>query len=449
MNPLLRPSAPKALIALEDGTCYEGFSAGAAGEAFGELVFNTSVVGYQEIITDPSYAGQVVLFTYPQIGNYGVCVGDEQAERPALAGLIARDVCATPSNWRSHETLPHYLARHGIVAVEGVDTRDLTLHVRDPGTLRCALSTQDLDPKSLIERVRESPLISEHTWVADVSVEEPHEFAAKAATAATSCEFAAKAATSCDFAAEAAKGAKAAEGERALRRIVALDCGQKRGILDCLLQEGLDVEVVPWDSTAKEILARKPDGVFLSNGPGDPRELEGPQAVAEELLGKVPLFGICLGHQMICQATGATMVKLPYGHHGGNQPVKNLLSGMVEVTAQNHNYGVDFSTMGPVVPELSGGFGEHVSDLREWVARGVAPVVANPRWGRIRLTHVALNDGTPEGIQFLDVPAFSVQYHPEASPGPHDANYLFESFRRLVEGDPRYLAIDVRTRRPH
>ena len=230
--------------------------------------------------------------------------------------------------------------------------------------------------------------------------------------------------------------------------MVALDCGEKQGILNHLTEVGLEVTVVPWDTTAEEILALEPQGVFLSNGPGDPRELDIPQSVAEGLLGKVPLFGICLGHQMICAAAGGAIVKLPYGHHGGNQPVTNLLSGMVEVTAQNHNYGLDFASLGPIVPELSGGYAEHVDDLREWVNRHVAPVVDSPKFGRVRLTHVALNDGTPEGIQFLDIPAFSVQYHPEANPGPHDSGYLFESFRRLIAGDPAYLDIDVREGRP-
>ena len=191
-------------------------------------------------------------------------------------------------------------------------------------------------------------------------------------------------------------------------------------------------------------MARNPEGVFLSNGPGDPREVVEPAACAAELIGKVPLFGICMGHQMICQAAGASIEKLPYGHHGGNQPVMNLLSGMVEITAQNHNYGLEFASLGELVPELSGGETKHHNDLRFWTERHIAPVVNSERFGRIQLTHVNLNDGTPEGVQFLDAQCFSVQYHPEASPGPHDALYLFEAFRRLIEGDPNYLSIDVR-----
>ncbi len=393
-----------------------GRSAGALGEVFGEIVFNTSMSGYQEIITDPSYAGQIVLFTYPQIGNYGVTEDDEQAGAPALAGVVVKDLCYEPSNWRSQETLPGYLERHGVVGIEDVDTRTLTLRVRERGAMRAAISTVDLDPASLVERVRKSPSISEHNWVAEVSTLEAYQ----------------------------EPGAK----ERETYRVVALDCGEKQGILDELRRVGLDVTIVPWDTSAKEILALEPDGVFLSNGPGDPRELDIPQGIAERLLGKVPLFGICLGHQMICAAAGAKIEKLPYGHHGGNQPVQNLFSGMVEVTAQNHNYGLDFSSLGPIDPELSGGYTEHERDLRAWAERGVAPVAVSAKVGRVRLTHVALNDGTPEGIQFLDVPAFSVQYHPEANPGPHDSHYLFESFRRLIEGNPNYLNIDVREGRP-
>ncbi len=423
MNPLLAQGAKKALLALEDGTTFEGLSAGAEGETFGELVFNTSMSGYQEVISDPSYAGQVVAFTYPQIGNYGVCAEDMQSDGVDLAGVIVCDMCHTPSNWRSEGTLPNFLAEHGIVAIESVDTRELTLRVREAGTMRCAISTEDLDPASLVARVKAAPSISETNWVAKVSTPEAYDVAAKV-----------------DL-----------DRPRRRLRVTALDCGEKYGILRGLVGAGLDVRVVPWDTPAEEILAANPDGVFLSNGPGDPRELPEPAACAAELLGKVPVFGICLGHQMICQAAGAQIEKLPYGHHGGNQPVMNLLSGMTEVTAQNHNYGLVFPSLGELDVELSGGqkvvdewHAANTSDLRFWSERRIAPVANTERFGRIRLTHVNLNDGTPEGIQFLDIPAFSVQYHPEASPGPHDAVYLFEAFRRLMEGDNTYLAIDVR-----
>ena len=423
MNPLLAHDATPALLALADGTTFEGLSVGARGETFGELVFNTSMSGYQEVISDPSYAGQVVAFTYPQIGNYGVCAQDMQSEGVALAGVVVCDMCHTPNNWRSEGSLPEFLASHGIVAIEGVDTRELTLRVREAGTMACAISTTDLDPASLVARVKAAPSISETNWVAKVSTPEPYEVDAKVSL----------------------------DAPRRRLRVVALDCGEKLGILRSLVSVGLDVRVVPWNTPASEILALGPDGVFLSNGPGDPRELPEPAACAAELIGKVPVFGICLGHQMISVAAGAQIEKLPYGHHGGNQPVMNLLSGMVEVTAQNHNYGLVYPSLGELVSELSGGDevvaawrAANTQDLRFWSERRIAPVVSTERFGRIRLTHVNLNDGTPEGIQFLDAPCFSVQYHPEAAPGPHDASYLFEAFRRLMEGDPSYLAIDVR-----
>ena len=423
MNPLLACGATRALLALEDGTTFEGLSVGSAGETFGELVFNTSMSGYQEIITDPSYAGQVVAFTYPQIGNYGVCAADMQAAGVAMAGVVVCDMCHTPNNWRSEGSLPDFLANQGIVAIECVDTRELTLRVREAGTMRCAISTTDLDPAHLVARVNKAPSISETNWVAQVSTPESYDVPAKV-----------------DL-----------DRPRKQLDVVALDCGEKRAILRGLVGAGLNVRVVPCDTPASEILALKPNGVFFSNGPGDPRELPQIEATVSALLGEVALFGICLGHQMVCQAAGATIEKLPYGHHGGNQPVMNLLSGMVEVTAQNHNYGLVFDSLGTFVPELCGGSevvgaweAARTHDLRFWSSRHIAPVINSERFGRVRLTHVNLNDGTPEGIQFLDIPAFSVQYHPEASPGPHDAAYLFAAFRALMEGVPDYLAIDVR-----
>ncbi len=422
MNPLLASSARRALLALEDGTTFEGLSAGADGETFGEIVFNTSLTGYHEVVSDPSYAGQIVTFTYPQIGNYGICAQDMQSDKLSLAGVVVRDMCHTPSNWRSAQSLPDLLREQGIVAIEGVNTRALTLRVRDVGTMRAAISTTDLDPAHLVARVQASPSISEHNWVQDVSCNKPFELAAT------------------DIA-----SAFAAQSEaRPHYRVVAVDCGEKKGILQGLNSAGLDVVAVPWNSSAQDILSYEPDGVFFSNGPGDPRSLPEVAATVSELLGKVPLFGICLGHQMLSMASGATIEKLPYGHHGGNQPVMNLLSGMVEITAQNHNYGLDFASLGPLVPELSQGQTQHQEDLRYWCEKRIAPVVMSEKVGRVRLTHVNLNDGTPEGIQLLDCNAFSVQYHPEACPGPHDALYLFEAFRRLIEQDENYIAIDVR-----
>ena len=412
MNPLIDDgSTPRALLALEDGSVFEGLSCGAAGETFGEVVFNTSMVGYQEIVSDPSYAGQIVTLTYPQVGNYGVCEEVMQSPELYLRGLVVRDMCRTPNNWTSTGSLPELLRNHGVVAIEGVDTRALTLTIRDKGAMRAAISTVDLDPESLVARVRASERISEHNFVPDVSRKEIVTLPA--------------------------------QGERRFR-VVAFDCGVKQGILDGLTSRGCEVTVVPWDTPAEKVLEMDPDGVFFSNGPGDPEQVGPTAAAARAIIGKKPVFGICLGNQLISIAAGSEIEKLPYGHHGGNEPVMNLLTGKVEITAQNHNYGLVFKTMGELVPELSGGVTEHFDDMREWSRRGIAPVVMTKELGRVRLTHVNLNDGTPEGIQFLDAPTFSVQYHPEACPGPHDSAYLFEAFCRLMEGKEDYLAIDVR-----
>ena len=412
MNPLIDDgSTPRALLALEDGSVFEGLSCGAAGETFGEVVFNTSMVGYQEIVSDPSYAGQIVTLTYPQVGNYGVCEEVMQSPELYLRGLVVRDMCRTPNNWTSTGSLPELLGNHGVVAIEGVDTRALTLTIRDKGAMRAAISTVDLDPESLVARVRASERISEHNFVPDVSRKEIVTLPA--------------------------------QGERRFR-VVAFDCGVKQGILDGLTSRGCEVTVVPWDTPAEKVLEMDPDGVFFSNGPGDPEQVGPTAAAARAIIGKKPVFGICLGNQLISIAAGSEIEKLPYGHHGGNEPVMNLLTGKVEITAQNHNYGLVFKTMGELLPELSGGVTEHFDDMREWSRRGIAPVVMTKELGRVRLTHVNLNDGTPEGIQFLDAPTFSVQYHPEACPGPHDSAYLFEAFCRLMEGKEDYLAIDVR-----
>lgn len=395
-------AAPRCVLALEDGTVFVGQAAGALGEAFGEVVFNTSMTGYQEIVSDPSYAGQIVCLTYPQIGNYGVAQSVTQADGMALRGLVVRDLCRTPSNWTSEGDLRSLLCEAGIVTIEGVDTRALTLLIRDKGTMRAVLSTEDTDPASLVARVRASEPISEHNYVPDVSAPSTRMVPVT--------------------------------GERQLS-VVAFDCGEKRGIEQGLAKAGCKVSVVPWDTPADEVLALAPDGVFFSNGPGDPVQVKPTAQAARELLGKLPVFGICLGNQILSIAAGATIEKLPFGHHGGNEPVMNLLTGRVEITAQNHNYGLVWDeSFGPLVPELSAGETDHhTDDLRFWSQRRVAPVVRSEAYGRVRLTHVNLNDGTPEGMQFLDVPAFSVQYHPEACPGPHDSSYLFEAFARLME----------------
>lgn len=414
-------SRPSAKLVLEDGTVFTGYSVAAEGEAFGEVCFNTSLEGYLEVISDPSYAGQIITMTYPQIGNYGVNPDDLQSDSLALRGLVVHDMCFTPSNWRSTQSLPEFLAEHGVVAIAGIDTRALTAHLRDNGAQKGVISTLDLDDASLLAKVKESSSIVGVNLAKTVSRTEPAAFNELPA----SHEFAVAAPLPKKY------------------KVVAYDCGVKRSILQGLLLVGAELTVVPWNTPAEDVLAMNPDGVFLSNGPGDPDAVTETYEQVEKLIGKVPLFGICLGHQMISLASGATMEKLKFGHRGGNQPVMNLRTQRVEITAQNHGFGLLFDSLGPLVPELSNGETEHVSDLRHWVEAGVAPVVRNERFGRIQLTHVNLNDGTAEGIAFLDQPCFSVQYHPEASPGPTDAHYLFTAFARLMDGDADYLNIDI------
>lgn len=415
-------ASQKALLVLEDGTAFHGFSCAAPGEVFGEICFNTSLEGYLEVITDPSYAGQIVTLTYPQIGNYGVSDEDVQRSEVFMRGLVVRDMCNTPSNWRSTVSLPDFLKAKGVVAIEGIDTRALVRHIRDAGAMRAGLSTTCLDEGELLKRVKESESIVGVNLAKGVSESD--------ATIRPSKD-------KHSFAIDP-------EGLRCGKyKVVAYDCGAKESIIDNLGRIGAEVEIIEWDTPADDVLASGCDGVFLSNGPGDPDAVEGTYEQVSKLLGKVPIFGICLGHQMLSKAAGADMVKLKFGHRGGNQPVMNLLTGRVEITAQNHGFGQRFDSLGPIVPEESGGYSDHVDDLLEWVKRKVAPVVQNERYGRIRLTHVNLNDGTPEGMEFLDVPAFSVQYHPEANPGPTDSHYLFTAFARLMDGDDDYLDIDI------
>ena len=418
-----KQSASPALLVLEDGTQFAGTSCGAEGEVFGEICFNTSLEGYLEVITDPSYAGQIITMTYPQIGNYGINPDDVQAARPALRGLVVRDMCERPSNWRSTQSLPNYLRECGVVAIENVDTRALVRHVRDAGAQRAVLSTVTTDAQALLDRVRESQSIVGQNLAKTVTCECAYDMDTSALP--KSHEFA------------------LAEPAKPQFNVVAYDCGVKKSILNNLVRAGCNLHVVPWNTPAEEVLALKPDGVFLSNGPGDPDAVDETYTQVEKLLEKVPLFGICLGHQMISKAAGAEIEKLKFGHRGGNHPVVNLLTSRTEITAQNHGFSLVFSSLGPLIPELSGGISKHESDLRFWARKGIAPVVQNARFGRIQLTHVNLNDGTAEGMAFLDIPAFSVQYHPEASPGPTDAHYLFSAFARLMEGKKDYLDIDI------
>ncbi len=440
-----KKSTAPGILMLADGTMFYGRACGAAGTAVGEVCFNTSLEGYFEVLTDPSYAGQIVTMTYPQIGNYGIDPADTQSAlgaddaptHPALRGMIVHDMCYTPSNWRSAQSLPDYLAGEGIVAIEGIDTRALVRHLRDNGAQKGIISTEVFEPEELVRLMDEAPDLVGTNLVETVSRASARSYSAADLPAQHS------------FA--------SADPAPARHRVVAYDCGIKRGILEGLVRAGCEVTLVPWNTPAEDVLAMgedggAPDGVFLSNGPGDPDAVEETYAQVQKLIGKVPIFGICLGHQMISLACGAQMEKLKFGHRGGNQPVMNLLTRRVEITAQNHGFGLVFPSLGALVPELSGGVAEHplgpdgtpaTADLRFWVERGVAPVVENERFGRIRLTHVNLNDGTAEGIQLLDQPCFSVQYHPEASPGPTDAHYLFTAFARLMDGDADYLNIDI------
>ena len=406
-----KPEPVPAVLVLEDGTMFEGSACGALGEVFGEICFNTSLEGYLEVITDPSYAGQICTMTYPQIGNYGVCLDDVQRDSVAMRGLVVRDMCYTPSNYRSDMSLPEFLREHNVVAIEGVDTRTLVRHVRDHGAMRAVLSTVCTNVDELLRRVRESESIVGVNLVRDVSCDEPHGHALHATY----------------------ENFLEAPSEPRFK-VVAYDCGVKNSILDNLVRVGASLTVVPWDTPAEDVLAANPDGVFLSNGPGDPEAVRETYEQVEKLLGHVPIFGICLGHQMICKAAGASFEKLKFGHRGGNQPVMNLLTQRVEISVQNHGFGIQFGSLGSLVSELSGGESEHSRnpDLRVWVERGVAPVVETEKFGRVQLTHVNLNDGTPEGVAFLDIPAFSVQYHPEASPGSTDSHYLFTAFANMM-----------------
>ncbi len=413
-------SGAKALLALEDGTVFEGLACGAHGEAFGEIVFNTSMAGYQEILTDPSYAGQIVTMTSPHIGNYGVNGADMESRGVFSSGFVVREMCAEPSNWRSEESLPVFLERHGIVAIEGVDTRRLTRHIREAGAMRAVISTVDFVPESLVDKAQKSPGLVGRDLVAEVAVSKRYTW-----------------------------GLEGPEGilpvdtgilpVQPRYRVAVFDSGIKYNILRQLAEAGCELIVLPPDTPAEDVLALEPDGVFVANGPGDPAAVDYLYGTLRDLIGVKPLFGICLGHQMLSLAVGAKTFKLKYGHRGGNQPVKNLLTGQVEITSQNHGFCVDFGAIGELDPEQSGGLEHPVEDMGAWAGAGVAPVVRSEAFGRVQLTHVNLNDMTTEGIRLLDAPAFCVQYHPEAAPGPHDARYLFGAFTAMMDGRTDYL----------
>lgn len=391
-----------AILALADGTIFEGIAFGAEGACVGEVVFNTSMTGYQEVLTDPSYKGQIVCMTYPLIGNYGINTEDIESRRPFVEGFIVKEGSPFPSNWRKSQSLEAYLKEWGIVGIQGIDTRALTKRIRDQGAMEGVISTVDLSPPSLVNKARASPGLIGRDLVKEVTCTEPFRWSQgewrwpngypddRRSTADER---------------EETRPQLDLFGERSSvighrLRVVAVDCGIKYNILRQLVGHGCDVVIVPASTTADEILAYDPDGIFLSNGPGDPEGVPYLIETTRRLIGKRPIFGICLGHQILGLALGGRTYKLKFGHHGANHPVKELHTARVEITTQNHGFAVD---MGSFPSE------------------------------EVELTHVNLNDGTVEGMRHTRLPLFSVQYHPEASPGPHDSRYLFHRFVALMQ----------------
>jgi carbamoyl-phosphate synthase small subunit len=366
-----------AKLALEDGSVYTGRAFGARGETAGEVVFNTSMTGYQEVLTDPSYKGQIVTMTYPLIGNYGVNPDDRESGRPQVQGFLVRELTRVPSNFRSCGSLDEYLRESGVIGLEGIDTRALVRRLRVRGAMKGILSTTDVDDAALVHKARTSPGIVGRDLVREVMPAGPFDWAEGFTNALVTY----------------------LPHREARHHVVALDYGMKRNILRCLVQIGCRVTVLPGDASAVDVLAHDPDGVFLSNGPGDPEPLNYAIETIRDLAGKKPIFGICLGHQLLALALGGETFKLKFGHRGSNQPVLNKVTNKVEITTQNHGFAVKTETL----PD----------DLQP--------------------THINLNDRTLEGMHHRFWPIFSVQYHPEASAGPHDSGYLFEQFHRMME----------------
>jgi carbamoyl-phosphate synthase small subunit len=362
----------KAILVLEDGRTFNGASFGADGETFGEMVFNTSMTGYQEILTDPSYAGQIVCMTYPLIGNYGVNEADVESRRPWVEGFVVREASRIKSNWRATESLDDYLRRNNIVGIEHIDTRALVRHIRDKGAMRAGISTVELDPNALLAKILASPEMTNRELASAVTVHEKYDYQPKIQGQNSKMDF----------------------------HIVAYDFGVKTNSLREFSKFGCRVTVVPAETPASEVMALKPDGIFLSNGPGDPASMK---SVIEEIKKLVetqtPVFGICLGHQLIGSAFGGETYKLKFGHRGGNQPIKDLTTGRIEITSHNHGFAVDAASLP----------------------------------ADVEVTHVNLNDNTVAGLRHKTLPVFSVQYHPESAPGPHDSEYLFERFIELMK----------------
>jgi len=370
----------KAILALADGKIYEGEHFGAENEVEAEIVFNTSMSGYQEIITDPSYCGQMVVMTYPLIGNYGINPEDFESDRPYLSGFIIKELSRVQSNWRSRGSLEDFLKENKVFGIQGIDTRALTRRIRDKGAQQAVLSTNTADPQKLIEKARNSPSLIGQDLVKQVTCKKAYDW--------NESEWVIqKGQTQLDITKDRP------------HKVLVYDFGVKRNILRKLTRAGCKVKVIPAKTPAEEVLAETPDGVFLSNGPGDPAAVTYAIENVKALIGKVPVFGICLGHQILSIALNATTYKLTFGHHGGNQPVMDSNSGKVEITSQNHGFAVEQSSL----------------------------------QGNVEITSTNLNDDTVEGIQHKDWPIFSVQYHPEASPGPHDSDYLFDKFAGLMK----------------
>jgi carbamoyl-phosphate synthase small subunit len=381
----------KAILALADGRCFEGEGFGAEGKAAGEVVFNTSMTGYQEILTDPSYEGQLVAMTYPQIGNVGVNPEDVESRRPYVKGFIVKDYTATPSNWRAAEPLHEYMKRYGIVGIQGIDTRALVRHLRDHGSQEGVISTTATTAAEAVTKAKAAPGLVGRDLVKNVTCSAPYDWDEGAWQLGAGYRRRAPERS-------ARRGKKAASFEAPKFFVVAYDFGIKYNILRNLAESGCRVKVLPATTPAEDVLALNPDGIFLSNGPGDPDAVPYAKSNVQKLLGRKPIFGICLGHQILGLALGGKTFKLKFGHHGGNQPVMDITTKKVEITAQNHGFAVD----------------------------------ADSLKGAVEVTHINLNDNTVEGLAHGELPIFSVQYHPESSPGPHDAHYLFSRFLELM-----------------